>query len=58
MDKGCSHAGAARQGATAGLAGHRVLQLLIGPWTMAMASRGLVQDVGHAGKSRAGSVPH
>lgn len=55
MHKGRPHAGAAGQGA--GLAGHRALQLLVGPWAVAVASRGLVQDVGHAGRSRAGSVP-
>lgn len=56
VDKGCPHAGAA--GSVVGLAGRRALQHLVGPCAMAVASRRLVQDVGHAGKSRAGSVPH
>lgn len=55
MDKGCPDTGAAGQGA--GLAGHGALQLLVGPCAVAVASRGLVQDVGHAGRSRESSVP-
>lgn len=55
VDKGCTDAGAARQGSVAGQAASRALQLLVAP--VAVDGGGLVQDVGHAAESRAGSVP-
>lgn len=57
VDEGRTDAGAAGQGGTAGQTAPSALQLLISPRAMAVTSGGLVQDVGHAGESRAGSAP-
>lgn len=58
MDEGCTDAGASRRGDLAGQAAPSTLQLLIAPCAVAVAmvDRRLVQDIGHAGESRAGSV--
>jgi len=57
VDEGCADAGAAGQGGSAGQAAPGALQPLVAPRAVAVAGGRLVQDVGHAGESGAGSAP-